>query len=318
MRREPHAADGRRPLAGMILVLYHPRKADLAHWLSAGRGLLRHRLAVDNAEEPDPALHARLRRAGLEVLVNGNRGGLAGAYNRGAAWLQSQDCELMFFFDQDSQPRPGFFEAMLAAAGERPGQPFILGAQIHERALRRYMPLLDPACRWPRRLKMDGGDQGLLPSLCVISSGSALSQAAWRRLGAFREDYFIEYIDIEYALRAWHLGVPVLTQTAAVLDQQAGEIVHQGRHYATCHPAWRRYYMARNAIDALRRYPGRRPLLCSGLLWLLYQALGVMRLETARKDKLSAMLVGLDDGWHGRLGRLEDRHPDRARRWRAV
>lgn len=304
------------PLAGLILVLFRPQPSDLERWLEAGAGLPLG-VAVDNSETVDIRLHARLRRAGIEVLVNHNRGGLAGAYNRGAEWLLARGCELIFLFDQDSRLRTGFFERMLAAAAGLAGQPFILGPVIYERRLQRYMPVLDPAPGWPRPVPMDGKGKELVPSLCVISSGSAISAAAWHRLGGFREDYFIEYLDVEYALRAWHRGVPVYTHAAAVLEQQAGDIVRHGRHYSTRHPAWRRYYMARNAMHALRLYPGRSGLLFGGLCLLLYQACGVLRFERARRHKLAAMLIGLVDGLRGRMGRLEDRHARRWRSWRA-
>ncbi len=317
MSEPQETADAPAPVrAGAVLVLYRPRSRDLERWLASHRPGPQ-MVAVDNAEQPDPALHAVLRRAGLHVLVNGNRGGLAGAYNRGLDWLQAQGCTLFFLFDQDSEPGEAFFERMLAACAELRGQAFIMGPRIHERRLGRHMPVIDPATRWPRLISMDDHRQGRVASLCVISSGSVMSIEAWRQLGAFREDYFIEYIDIEYALRAWHRAVPVYTNAAAVLEQEAGDIVRHGRHYSTHHPAWRRYYMARNAMHALREYPGRRPLLICGVALLFYQALGVARFETSRRSKLAAMLAGGIDGLRGRLGRLEDRHPGRVAIWRA-
>ncbi|MHC1480033.1 glycosyltransferase family protein [Frateuria aurantia] len=312
------AADRMEPVAyGLILVLYRPQHEHLKHLLtlSAQCPCL---VVVDNTEAPDPGVAVRLEQARIPLLRNFNQGGLAGAYNRGADWLQARSCELMFLLDQDSVLREGFFEAMLGACAALHGTPFIVGPKIYETQLDRYMPALDPAAAWPRPVALTESQSGLVPSLCVISSGSAISMAAWQRMGRFREDYFIEYIDVEYALRGWHLGVPAYVNTAAVLEQKAGAIVRHGRHYSTHHPAWRRYYMARNAVHALRCYPRRHSLLPAGLLLLCYQALGVACFETGRCQKLLALLIGLSDGLRGRLGRLEDRHPVLAARWRRV
>ena len=64
------------------------------------------------------------------------------------------------------------------------------------------LPIFPPGKRFPKSLRIDDQSAGMFPTLCIISSGSAISAAAYRKLGAFREDYFIEYIDIEYSLRA--------------------------------------------------------------------------------------------------------------------
>ncbi len=70
-------------------------------------------------------------------------------------------------------------------------------------------------------------DRRARPTQSIISSGSAISADAYRVLGAFREDYFIECVDIEYGLRAWSRGVPVYMTSRATLRQI------DGRH----HPA---------------------------------------------------------------------------------
>ena len=98
------------------------------------------------------------------------------------------------------------------------------------------MPVIPPGKRFPKPVRIDEQTAGLFPTLCIISSGSAISAAAYRKLGAFREDYFIEYIDIEYSLRASSQNVPVYMNAAVTLRQSNGRIdaARQALHHQSC------------------------------------------------------------------------------------
>ena len=150
---------------------------------------------------------------------------------------------------------------------------------------------------------------GLFPTLCIISSGSAISAAAYRKLGAFREDYFIEYIDIEYSLRASSQNVPVYMNAAVTMQQTTGHIERHGKLFTTNHAAWRRYYGARNAVHCLYLYRAHWGLhWVSGLL-AIHQALCVLLFDPQKLKKITAIICGYLDGVFGRLGTFEHRHP---------
>jgi rhamnosyltransferase len=149
----------------------------------------------------------------------------------------------------------------------------------------------------------------MFPSLCIISSGSAISAAAYRKLGPFREDYFIEYIDIEYSLRAVSQNVPVYMNAAVTMRQTTGKIERHGDKYTTNHVAWRRYYGARNAVHCLYLHRASWGLhWVSGLLAFL-QVLRVLQYEPQKVKKITAITCGYLDGLFGLLGTFEDRHP---------
>jgi rhamnosyltransferase len=145
--------------------------------------------------------------------------------------------------------------------------------------------------------------------LCIISSGSAISAAAYRRLGAFREDYFIEYIDIEYSLRAVRHNISVYMNAAVTMRQTTGKIERHGDKYTTNHAAWRRYYRARNAVHCLYLHRASWGLhWVSGLLAFL-QISRVLQYEPQKVTKITAITCGFLDGLFGLLGTFEDRHP---------
>src|SRR5260370_21573 len=128
-------------------------------------------------------------------------------------------CAGIFLLDQDSDLDAPFFENMMQAGRELGTDEFLVGPKIYEINLEKCMPVFQPGKYLPIRLRIDDRNEGMFPSLCIISSGSAISAAAYRKLGPFREDYFIEYIDIEYNLGAASQTVPVYMNAAVTMRQ---------------------------------------------------------------------------------------------------
>jgi rhamnosyltransferase len=266
-------------------------------------------VAVDNSPNADLHLHECLRQQGIEVIFNRNNGGLAGAYNKGAEALLAQQCEVIFLLDQDSAIDESFFTKMMQGAAELGTDTFLIGPKIYEIKLEKCMPVIEPGKHLPKSMRIDDQTTGLFPTMCIISSGSAISALAYRKLGAFREDYFIEYIDVEYCLRARKEGVPVYMNAAVVLRQSNGNIERRGNLFTTNHAAWRRYYIARNAVHCFRLYRAY-----SGLHWLsglmvMQQAFSVILFDSQKLKKITAIACGYLDGLLGRLGTFEHRHP---------
>ncbi|GAB3855570.1 glycosyltransferase family 2 protein [Nocardioides maradonensis] len=294
--------------AGAVFVLYSPNEAYLANLATAAAGCP-DLVAVDNTPEPDPALHARLRESGVRVVAQRNQGGLAGALNVGAELLFADGADVVFFLDQDSAVDEDFFTAMLDVCATIPGDSFLLGPRIYETTMDVYMSVAPPDGGAP--VSVAEVTDGLLPASMVISSGSLITAAAWHTLGPLREDYFIEFLDAEYGMRAHALGVPVYVTPAVTLRQTwANTKRHGGVHTSHADPR-RRYYMVRNGLDASARYDLPRR---SYLRLAVREALAVLALERGKAGKLAAIAAGVADGYRGRLGRFEDRQPHLARR----
>ena len=293
---------------GLIFVLYQPTGDFLGNLLKASAACA-NVVAVDNSPVEDRHLHENLRRQGIEVIVNRNENGLAGAYNKGAEVLLDRKCDLIFLLDQDSTIEAGFFGEMIQASDALGTDTFLIGPKIYEIARNKFMPVIPPGTRFPKPLPVSEQMVGMFPTMCVISSGSAISAAAYRMLGPFRDDYFIECVDLEYSLRANSRNIPVYMNAAVTLRQTNGRIEQRGRWFTTNHAPSRRYYIARNSVHCLRQY---RAL--SGLHWLsglivIREAICVLLLDAGKLRKLTAIACGYLDGVFGRLGPFERRHP---------
>lgn len=293
---------------GAIFVLYEPTGEFLAN-LARTRAICPRVVVVDNSPTADVPLHQRLRDEGMMVIYNHNQGGLAGAYNRGAETLLAHNCEVFFLLDQDTEIDPSFFTKMMEGAVARSADEFLIGPKIYEVNLKKCMAVFPPEKRFPLPVRIDSRTEGMIPTLLVISSGSAISAAAYRRLGAFREDYFIECVDVEYSLRACSQKLPVYTNAGVAIRQTTGHIEQHGKLFTTNHPAWRRYYGTRNAVHCLRLYRARWRLHWLITPLVLYWALNVLLFDKDKLRKLLAIACGYGDGFLSHLGTFEVRHP---------
>ena len=292
---------------GLIFVLYNPSEEFLENLVKV-RIACPNVIAVDNSPEANVRLHEQLGHQGIEVIFNRNQGGLAGAYNRGADVLLARACEVIFLLDQDSDIEETFFTDMIEAADGLGTDTFLIGPKIYEIKLQRCMPVIPPGKYFPKPIRIDDKATGLFSTMCIISSGSAISDTAYRKLGAFREDYFIEYIDVEYSLRALSQNVPIYVNAAVTLRQSNGDIERRGKLFSTHHAAWRRYYIARNMVHCLRLYRSFCGLHWLSALMAVQQAVTVLLFDSHKLAKVTAIACGYLDGMFGRLGRFEQRH----------
>src|SRR4030088_3805734 len=99
---------------GALVVLFNPSEAHVDNLLRLKR-LVEDIVAVDNSPVLDVRLHQRIQNAGIRILPNCNKGGVAGAYNRGLERLIEKMCQTLFIFDQDSAMPDDYFTQMLDA-----------------------------------------------------------------------------------------------------------------------------------------------------------------------------------------------------------
>src|SRR5262249_32266920 len=141
----------------------------------------------------------------------------------------------------------------------------------------------------------------------VITSGSLLSIGAYKTIGPFRNEFFIDYEDHEYCLRARAHRFKGLICLIPLMHHSLcpPTFYRIGTMYlrVTNHAAHRRYYFTRNCVVLMREYTFREPIwVVRQLLGQIYVALTVIAFETNKLEKLRAMTIGLAHGLRGRLG----------------
>lgn len=170
---------------------------------------------------------ALLRRAAGNTPVHiddpGDNIGLGGAYERIMARADSgerafRDVGRVVLFDQDSSPTAGMVSALvsrmdtLQRMGERP-------------ALVGPTPVAATPGHKPPTVYGHSSGRSVANSRAVwfaISSGSLIDVAAFREIGAFRSDFFIDAIDIEWCFRAWSAGYSCWTANDILMPHRLG------------------------------------------------------------------------------------------------
>lgn len=262
------------------------------------------RTIVIYANSPvDPEMEERLRTAAgrtlLEVVRPGENGGLGAAYNALADRALAERQDYFFLLDQDSLPDTQTVSSLRAlfglldGAGERAA---LVGPRPVDADRRPFKVSAGP----PRT---DLGF-GARRSAFVISSGSLVRTEAAKAIGAFRADYFIDAIDIEWCMRANALGYSTWLADGIAMAHSLGQGVIRlpfGIRMVR-QPPRRLYTFLRNQLDMLRlpHVPGaykRKWLMILPLRIIVYVCHDRFRLATCL-----AIWRGLSDGARGRLG----------------
>jgi rhamnosyltransferase len=246
-------------------------------------------------------------RSGVTILRNDKNLGVAAALNQGMRLLAEEGYEWILTSDQDSIVTDGCMEALLAtlAADPNPETVAIISANRQEpgRSHRWLRPRTMPP--FFERVICDRIDhEGVT---LVITSGALTNAAVFGLVGPFREDFFIDFVDFEYCLRARKAGYRILVSCAAHIIHRVGSRTHKRIAGVTLSPTHhrpiRRYYLFRNAVEVMRLYGLTFPH------WMLYQVaalfevmLAILLIEDGRVRKLRACMAGLWDGLRGRMG----------------
>jgi rhamnosyltransferase len=269
-------------------------------------------ILVDNGSDPEVCRllkqEAQRRKSSLTVIFNETNLGVATALNQGFRWALEQGFPYIVTFDQDSHPAAGMISAMFEvfATYSKDGRLAVVAPVVTDPVVSIQALYLRPKNRILfERASCDGN---VLENVTfVITSGALYDLAAYRQIGPFRDDFFIDYVDIEYCLRAQQHGYRIIVACKAKLDHRQGERqkrVFFGRdHYPTFHSPLRWYFFGRNRIPMLRQYAFRFPH------WFLYEVVAglyiltkMLLFETQKLVKLQAFFLGSLDGIRRRMG----------------
>ena len=133
-----------------------------------------------------------------------------------------------------------------------------------------------------------------------MTSGSFTRLSAWKEVGGFRDDFFIDYVDNEFCMK-------LMIKDYRVLRVNSCEMIHRlgnsapGRKFPS-HTTQRLYYMARNNYVFIREYKEYLPVMKERikLSLLLWQEL----IHTDdRLEALKYVRRGIADAKKGIMGR---------------
>ncbi|MGZ8172765.1 glycosyltransferase family 2 protein [Methylobacter sp.] len=245
-----------------VVVTYQPERTTLCRLLCALVPQVSFAVIVDNGSpagierECSEGLPQHLHGKVVVVSLEDNRG-LATAQNIGIAWAKKKGADYILLSDQDSLPHDAMVKELLSAAEH---------LRMREERLACVGPrYLDPRHDNPppflrvqglRLKRLTCGGNPVMPVDYLIASGCLIPMDVLEKVGGMRDDLFIDYVDIEWGLRARRLGYQSFGVCAALMTHCLGETPMRFFHRRVpVHSPLRHYYHFRNAI-LIYKQPG--------------------------------------------------------------
>lgn len=290
-----------------VVVTYNPDISRLAELLRLTRAQVEHVEVIDNGSKPDiiDAIRA-LCEGPVRLHPQGRNLGIGGAQNVGIGIARARGADYVLLLDHDSLPAPDMVGRLRVAIEAQP---------VGERPVAAAGPRhLDP--RHPDAPSPFVRQQGMKRVACecldetqlievehVIASGCLIPLAVLDRVGDMNEQLFIDYVDIEWCLRASHAGYRILGVCGARLSHELGDdfIRFRGKTLSN-HSPLRNYYLFRNGL-LLNRMPHitsawKQMDLRNLLIRFIINAVA----QRPRWPWVRMSLLGLFDGLRGKTG----------------
>lgn len=289
------------PRVAAIVVTYQSDLDELARLLDALAPQVADIVIVDN--DPSPAFDAWLEHRNVQYVSMGGNRGIAAAQNAGIALARERGADHVIFFDDDSEPAPDLVERLLTAATRLREQ----GHRVAAVGPLRHTVRPDQPPALFRLLWRDNTPQGdIVPLDFVTSSGSMIPVATLDEVGGMTEDLFIDYVEIEWSMRAVGCGFTSYGVRDATMHHKHGDSTVEvlGRKLPM-HGSVRQYYEFRNAVWTYLQphAPLRWKALDAYRLCLRFAFYSVF--ARPRREHITMMARGIRDALRGRLGPYE-------------
>jgi rhamnosyltransferase len=234
-----------------VVVTFNPDLERLDLQLNQLTSQVGHVLLVDNGSG-NHITHDLAARVSdkIELILLGLNTGIAKAQNVGIETGRQLGAKYILLMDQDSVPANNYVEQLLIVANEVSSSGVRL-ASVGGYYMDERHPTAPPFIRI-KGLRLVryacAENRNAFEVDYLISSGLLIPSDLFDRVGMMREDFFIDYVDIEWGLRARRAGYKTFGVCGARMNHQLGEMPHVffGRGIPI-HTPLRHYYLARNS-----------------------------------------------------------------------
>ena len=143
--------------------------------------------------------------------------------------------------------------------------------------------------------------------LTEMTSGNLLNLDIYKIVGKFREDFFIDGVDIEYCLRLKKKGYRIVRFNNVFINHNLGNIEYHKlfgkRFLCTNHNYIRNYYMQRNYRYINEEYKGIAPDYCDMLIHIKLRIFKILMFEKDKYRKIRNIFRGIKDYKKGIKGK---------------
>jgi GT2 family glycosyltransferase len=271
-------------------------------------------VVVDNSTSSDAQALllkiAQVHGERLKLIQNGENLGLAKAQNIGITAALDEAADWVLLMDDDSSADEHMVSQLSQAIQNHrlDSRTAIIVPQYQEQGVKRearYVAAQAGRYRRPLFEIVDFSQKPVLENLFIaISSGSLIKAELFRQIGMIRESFEIDYLDVDFCLRAIDQGYRIAAVRAAILKHNLGaQTEHQflgRRFWAWNHSAQRRFTIYRNRTriwrEHLFRFPG---FILYDILATAQDLFRILMFERYRIKKLTLIIKGVGAGLFG-------------------
>ena len=288
-----------------VVVTYQPELEILEHLLDALNPQVESVVVVDNGSHTDlKAWNKECHTPATEVLLLKENRGIAAAHNVGIQWARNREARFVLLMDQDSIPAPDMVEKLVSVISEQTS-PAAVGPRYLDERQDNLSPFIRIRGLALERCACDKEDSVVSVDY-LISSGCLIPMSVLDKVGGMREDLFIDYVDIEWGLRARHHGFQSYGVCSAHMQHSLGDppIKFFGKRFPSSSPL-RHYYHFRNAVLLFNKpwVPLNWKLVTGSRLFIKYGFYSLF--ATPRVAHWRMMTLGLWHGLTGKSGKFE-------------
>lgn len=264
----------------VIIVTYEPELNNLMRLSSCVQSAEFTPVIVDNSLK-NPVRQKDVSD-GSKIISMGKNAGIAAAQNAGIQYAIDSGAKIFGFFDQDSGADAALLQRLeknLTIHGDCVVAPLALETGT----FREYPVQRLNRIGYPYDVYVKGRVEPEKVDI-VISSGMMTTAGVLKTAGNYDEDFFIDFVDIEWCLRCKKSGIPIFVIPDAILMHKIGnETIAMDKMEITVHSPVRTYYKVRNAFLLLRKKAGPVFSVRQILPALLHNFLLIFRVENKRE-----------------------------------
>jgi GT2 family glycosyltransferase len=267
-------------------------------------------IVVDNASSDETSSLLATRYPEITVLRMPENVGMAGALTAGLTYAAcNRRHDWVWMFDQDSVPSPHALEVMFEEVQQLEGAASEVGI-LAALPVDKNMEKSSTPWLWRDRFVKPSAElfnQSILFADLVITSGSMIRREVVEKIGFPRSDFFIDFVDYEYCLRARSHGYKIAVITRALLYHEVGKaqkvrFLLGPYHLWSEHRPFREYYYSRNLVYTVWWLYPSLAAKAFLLLHLIRHAVGVILFGPERLASLKKIVQGFLDGCRASLG----------------
>lgn len=282
-----------------VIVTYHPDVSRVQRMVDVLSSLNVIVVIVDNSELKDDTLDF----SSANLISLGYNSGIAHAQNIGIAHAIEHNAKGIVFFDQDSHIDESLIVRLIRSVDV--SYPLVVAPVFFDEKNGFEYPAILVSQHGLRKKIYPSSWSEPAEVDIVISSGSTVNREGLDIIGMMNEDFFIDYVDTEWCLRARARGVSIKVLPDAIMKHSIGDNSLDFKYFKVpVHSPARRYYRVRNSFYLLMLPHIPKLLAVREILFAFLHQTVILCAVNGRRRYLSYFFKALKDAMQKKKGKI--------------